>query len=306
MQYNTIPNTDLKVSPICLGTWVFGSDHWSGAKRDDCIQAAQTALSLGINFIDTAPIYGNGLAEQLVGEAIKTRRDQVILATKCGLTPQGKKIICDLKPLTILKEIDASLQRLKTDYIDLYQCHWPDPNTPIEITMETLLKIKEAGKIRYIGVSNFETDLLDAAMKITPIVSNQVQYSLLHREIEKSILPHGLQLNVGILAYGPLGGGILSGKYKEAKNFPASDARSFFYHFYQGDKCKDILAGLENLKQLKKSPHEIAINWVRQQPGVTSVLVGARNSQQVKSNFRALSWTLSAYELDFVQKQIKP
>ena len=160
MKYTKIPGYDFRLSVITLGTWVFSGDVWGGAKEQDSLAAVTAAIDCGINVIDTAPIYGDGLSEKIVGKAIKGHRDKIVLATKCGLIGKGMKIKNNLTPESINKEIDLSLSRLKTDYIDIYQCHWPDPDTPIESTMEALCKIKDSGKIRNIGVSNFNTELL--------------------------------------------------------------------------------------------------------------------------------------------------
>ncbi|MGQ3683752.1 MAG: aldo/keto reductase [Candidatus Loosdrechtia sp.] len=301
MKYRKIPDTNLEISTIGLGTWVFGSTHWSGAEKKDCMNAARTALDSGINFIDTAPIYGDGLSEEIVGELLKTCRNKVIVATKCGLKKEGRKIVIDLSPESIRNEIEASLRRLHTDCIDLYQCHWPDPNTEIGKTMSVLLKAQSEGKIRYIGVSNFGLELLEQALSIAPVVSQQVQYSLLDRSIEKDLLPFCLRKQIGVLAYGPLGGGILSGKYQEQPFFDPGDARSFFYKFYQGKQFGKIRDGLEKLKEIKRPLNQIAINYVRQKAGVTSVLVGCRTVEQALSNSESADWDLSREQLESLE-----
>ena len=300
MQHNQIPNTDLKVSCITLGTWVFGGDVWGGSKEKESIDAVIAAMDHGINFIDTAPIYGNGLSETIIGKALRRKRDKVILATKCGLSVKGKQVSTDLSPESILKEIDASQLRLNVDYIDLYQCHWPDPNTPIEKTMETLVKLKERKKIRHIGVSNFDKKLLDKTLQCAKIVTLQNQYSMLERSIEEEILPFCTERQVGVICYGPLAGGILSGKYKEEPKFKGGDARSFFYKFYQGNAFKKTEKLLSRLSEIKRPPHEIAINWLRRQKGVTSVITGCRNVQQVEANAKATNWDLTDGELEFI------
>lgn len=302
MKYTTLPTTDLTISSIGLGTWVFGSSHWSGAEKQDCIYAAQAAIDNGVNFIDTAPIYGDGQSEEIIGEVLKSIPKRVIVATKCGLIKNGKKISINLSPESIQGEIEASLRRLQTDCIDLYQCHWPDPNTPIEKTMSTLLQLQLQGKIRYIGVSNFGLDLLKQALLFAPIVSLQVQYSLLDRSIEKDVIPFCREKQIGILAYGPLGGGILSGKYQEQPNFDRSDARNFFYQFYQGKRFEEVQAILEKLKEMKQPLNQIAINYLRQKEGITSVLVGCRNRKQALLNIQSADWDLSPEQLDFIEK----
>lgn len=284
----------LNVSPICLGTWVFAGDAWGGSKENDCMGAVSCALDRGINFIDTAPIYGYGRAEEIVGRAIQAKRDKVILATKCGLRWEGKKIRIDLSPASIKAEIDASLKRLNVDMIDLYQCHWPDPKNPIEKTMECLLKLKEQGKIKHIGVSNFDGKQLQAACDSAQIVTLQNQYSIVERSIEKEAVDSAVKNNVGILTYGSLGGGVLTGKYQQEPKFAKGDPRSFFYHFYRGEKFEQINAMLETLKSFGKPLNQIAINWLRQKSAVTSVIVGCRNAEQVEKNIGALDWELTS------------
>jgi len=297
MEYKKIENTDLSVSSVCLGTWVFGGDMWSGAKEADCIDAVGAAMDCGVNLIDTAPIYGDGVSEEIVGKAIKGKRDKVVIATKCGLIRSGKAIQTNLKPDSIMREIDDSLRRLQTDYVDIYQCHWPDKETPIEKTMETMNKLKESGKVKYVGVSNFGVDLMRESIKLADIITLQTQYSLLERSIESEILPFCRENNIGILTYGSLGGGILSGKYKTAQSFQKGDARSFFYKFYQGKGFDRSCEIIKVLGQTGKPVGQGAINWVRQQEGITSAIIGCRNANQAKENFAATDWALSDEQL---------
>jgi len=188
MQYNRIPNTDLEISAVSLGTWVFSGDCWGEAKAKDCVDAVAAAMDAGINLIDTAPIYGYGRAEEIVGQAIKGKRDKVVVATKCGLVGKGKNMANDLSPASIQKEVELSLKRLQVEVIDIYQCHWPDANTPIEETLTAMCRLKSEGKIKHIGVSNFDADLLRQAFEFTDIITLQNQYSLLDRSIEKTVL----------------------------------------------------------------------------------------------------------------------
>ncbi len=297
MKQINLNNTDLKVSPLTLGTWVFGGDMWSGSQEQDSLDAVAAAIDLGFAMIDTAPIYGMGQTEKIVGRAIKGRRDKVTIATKCGLVKDGGRIRTDLSPESIYQEIDQSLSRLGIEQIDLYQCHWPDPKTPLEKTMEALLKIRDQGKIRYIGVSNFDRPLLEEALKYAPVVTMQNQYSLLERGIEKGVLPSCREKGVGVICYGPLAGGILTGKYREPRHFAKGDARNFFYKFYEGPAFEKVQALLEKMEGTGHPLSETALNWVRQQNGVASVLVGCRNSEQVKKNAAALEWNLDETQL---------
>ncbi len=297
MKYTTLPRTDCKISTITLGTWVFGGDNWGPTKEEDCIIAVKTAIDCGINIIDTAPIYGVGKSEIIVGKAIKGQRDKIVIATKCGLFKKGNKIGIDLSADAIKKEIDDSLKRLQVDYVDLYQCHWPDPNTPLEETMEALLNLKEQGKIRHIGVSNFTREDLHKSCSRADILTEQVQYSLLERSIEKEIVPFCKEKDIGILTYGTLGGGILSGKYKTETHFKGPDVRNFFYKFYKGEAFNKSITLIKKMEAVGKPLYQTAINWNRQQPTVASVIVGCRNSEQVINNAKAADWDLSENEL---------
>lgn len=297
MFYHSIPDTDLKLSAIGLGTWVFGGGVWGTVSEKESLAAVDSALENGINFIDTAPIYGNGQSERIVGKAIQGRREKVILATKCGIAMQGKRAVINLSADSIRREIEDSLRRLQVDYVDLYQCHWPDPNTPLEWTMEALNKLKEEQKIRYIGVCNFPAALLKRSLEITEIVSLQSQYSILQRSLEEEILAYCKQKGIGIFTYGVLGGGILSGKYAKEPQFKGADARSFFYKYYQGENFKKTERVLKELSEIPKPLSQTAINWVRQNPAVTTVLVGCRNAEQVKENVKAVEWDLTPEQI---------
>jgi len=306
MEYRRLGKSELSVSAIGLGTWAIGGLFWGHTDEATAIAAVQKAIDSGLKLIDTAPAYGDGHSEELVGKAIKGRRHQVVVATKCGIQIKGTGLVNDLKPKSIRKELEVSLKRLDTDVIDLYQCHFPDPTTPIEETIGEMARMKAEGKIRAIGVSNFDVALLRRAKKVAQIASNQVQHSLLNRDIEKELIPFCLEQNIGILAYGPMGGGILTGKYKQKPKFDEGDARTFFYNFYQEplwSKVQALLKGLEEIAARHGKPvAHVAINWVRQQAGITSALVGARSPQQAEANAAAGGWQLSSEELASIKK----
>ena len=282
-----------------------GGDHWGNIKESQAVTAIQKAIDSGINLIDTAPAYGIGRAEKIVGKAIKGRRDKVVLATKCGVHRSGKTFTFILQPEAIRKELDESLKRLNVDAIDLYQCHWPDPNTPIEDTMAEMLKFRDQGKIRHIGVSNFGAALLDQVRKLGPVVSDQPQFSLLDRTIESEILPYCRDNGIGVLAYGPLGSGILTGKYSEPPQFKPGDARSFFYPYYKEPTFGKALQLVKVMKEIAdghgKPVAHVALNWVTQKPGVTSALVGGRTAEQVLANADAMNWELTPEELRTIE-----
>lgn len=302
MKYNNLPGLAEEVSAIGLGTWVFGGENWGGADDESCVQAVQEAFSRGVNFIDTAPFYSDGLSEQIIGRAIAGKRDKFFVATKCGLVRRVRIPMIDLSPRSIMAEADLSLSRLKCDIIDLYQTHWPDKLVPVEKTMEAMVKLQSQKKIRHIGVCNYDLPLLKRAVKAAPVRTLQVQYSLIDREIEKDILPYCIEHNVGVITYGSLGGGILTGKYQKPPQVGKFDARSMFYKFFEGAKFDQVKKGLEELKEFGWPLNQLALNWVRQQPGIMTVLAGCRLPSQVISNMSAADWELSKVEIEAIRK----
>lgn len=301
MRYRTLGTSGIEVSRIGFGTWALGGGHWGEADDRQSIAAIHAAIDAGVNLIDTAPAYGKGRAEEVVGKAIRGRRDRVVIATKCGLHAAGETFLHVLRPGEIRKELEASLGRLGVEAIDLYQCHWPDPDTPIEDTMAEMAAMRDEGKIRAIGVSNFDKALLARALAAAPVVSLQPPYSILQRGIEADLLPFCRDRSVGVISYGTLGGGILTGKYAEPPSFPGSDCRSFFYPFYREphwSRAAGILAAMRGIAGRRGRPvAHVAINWVRQQPGITAALVGARTPAQAVLNAGALGCDLAPEEL---------
>lgn len=306
MRTKQLGKSDLQVSVVALGTWPMGGTTYGHVDDSESIATIQAALDAGINLIDTAPAYGDGRAETVVGNAIKGRRDQVIIATKVGVVrkPGGKWR--DLTPASIRQQIEGSLRRLNVDTIDLYQIHWPDPDTPIEDSIAELVKLREEGKFRYLGVSNFDTGLMDSVTRMTELASLQPHYSLLNREIEKDILPYCVKNQIGILAYGSLGSGILAGKYNEKPVFKPGDTRHNFYRFFHEPMWSKAMRLVDVLREIAsnhgKPVSHIAINWLTQQEGVTCALVGARRPSQIQENAGAGSWTLSDAELKQINR----
>ena len=293
MKFRKLGKSDLNMSVITLGTWGMGGDFWGKVDDDQSIATIRAGLEAGINLIDTAPVYGDGHSEEVVGRALEgLKREDIVLATKCG------RFTCETEK--IRQELETSLKRLKTDYIDLYQVHWPDDKVPFEETFGELENMRKQGKIRYIGVSNFSVEQTEEASKYCQIVSTQPQYSLLVRDIEKDILPYCVEKNIGILSYGSIGAGALTGKFKEKPVFKEDDERASFYTFFQEQnwpKTKQMIDTLEEIAASHGKPTvHAAINWVLKQKGISVALVGARTPEQVRMNAQAADWELTDEE----------
>ena len=308
MKYNYLGNSNLKVSAVGLGTWAYGNDTFGKVEDQQSIKAIRAAVDSGINLIDTAPAYGDGHAEEVVGRAIEGIRDQVIIASKCGTHREGEKYVMDLSPQRIRKEMENSLRRLNVEQIDIYQIHWPDPDTPLKESVEELLKLKQEGKFKYLAVCNFGEELLKEISEMTDIISLQSQYSLLKRDIENKTIPYILDNNLGILSYGTLGGGILSGKYEERPQFDdEKDNRAGFYPFFRKENWDQTQSLIKLIKEIAdkydQSPAQVAINWAINRSGVTTALVGAKSEKQARENAAAADFKLSGEEMIALTKK---
>ena len=295
MEYRKLD--DLKVSVIGYGAWgIGGAPFWNNEGDNKSIESIKISYENGVNFFDTAPVYGFGHSEKLIGKALKPVRDKVILATKCGLR-WGKESLSSLRKdasrESILEEIDQSLRRLDTDWIDLYQVHWPDAATSQKETMETLLEIQNKGKIRYIGVSNYSVEQIMESLKYVKITSLQPEFSLLAREIEKDTVPLCLEKKIGIIAYSPLASGVLTGKYDKNTKFKDWRSKGIIGNF-TGQGFVENVSKVDRLKEVsqeeEKTCGQTAINWVLRQPGLVTALVGVKNSSQMKENLKAIGW----------------
>lgn len=310
MKHRRIPGTDINVSIVALGTWAIGGGPWWGASDDaESIRAIHTALDNGINLIDTAPVYGWGHSEEVVGKAIKGRRDDVVLATKCGLWWDGSRgtfhysldgvtISRDLRPESLTEELDQCLRRLQVDTIDIFQTHWQskDPEkTPIADTMGCLMDMKQAGKIRAIGVSNVTIADMDAYRDAGQLSTCQPRYSMLDRTIEAEILPYCLAHNVATLVYSPLEQGLLTGKIGMDQTFTETEYRNNIPWYAPANRRQvlDMLEGWGDIiADLECTLSQLVIAWTAAQPGITSVLCGGRKSAHVKENAGAGELTL--------------
>jgi methylglyoxal reductase len=321
MLYRELGASGIRASAVGLGAWAIGGWMWGGTPEDDAIRAIQTSLDHGVNLIDTAAVYGFGRSEEIVGKAIRGRRDQVLLATKCGLVwdreegefffhadekgatpgPSEKKIYKCLRPDSIRRELEQSLTRLGVEHVDLYQTHWQDSTTPLADTVAALQKLKDEGKIRAVGVSNCGLGRLAA---YGPIASDQEKFSALDRGIEQNgILDYCRRANIAVLAYSPLANGLLTGKMTPDRRFGEGDLRRMNPRFGRKN-IERVNAMLERLDPIAQrhgvTIAELVIAWTFSQPGVTCVLCGARNAAQAEENARAGEITLSSDEIDAI------
>jgi len=304
MKYRNIGQSGIEASVVAFGAWAIGGWQWGGVDKAAAIRGIHAAIDAGMNFVDTAPVYGFGRSETIVGEAIGDRRDRVVLATKVGLVwdtdrgdhffhsedpGSGKQYTIHryLGPESIRSEIEASLKRLQTDYIDLYQTHWQESTTPIEDTMAELLKLKDEGKIRAIGVSNVTTAQLDTYRATGPVDADQEQYSMLKPGAEDELLPYCDGHDLAFLAYSPLAQGLLTGKVGPEREFPDSDQRKNDPAFSPENR-KRVAAMLDQYRTVADAHDctfaQLAIAWTIHQPGCTHALVGARDETQVLEN----------------------
>src|SRR4051812_824612 len=324
MEYRQIGTTDLKLSVITFGAWAAGGWMWGGNEREESIAAIRAAYSEGVTSLDTAPIYGQGESEEIVGEVIKgIPRDEVQILTKFGMrwdlakgdfafkskNNQGQDI--DVYKYagreSIINECEDSLRRLATDYIDLYQIHWPDKTTPIQETMETVAELIKQGKVRQAGVCNYNVEQLTEADKYIRLASNQVPYSMVKRDIEADVVPYCITHNEAILAYSPLERGLLTGKMKPGYHFAEGDHRAGLY-FFKDENLHRTDAFLQKIKPIADDKGatlgQLVLRWTIAQPGITIALVGARNAKQAKENTKAMQISLSQEEIQFISNEL--
>ncbi|MBP1225219.1 aldo/keto reductase [Flavobacterium sp. 1355] len=324
MEYRKLGNTELELSTITYGAFAIGGNMWGGNEKADSIASVQASIDHGVTTIDTAPFYGFGLSEEMIGEALKSHdRSKVQLLTKFGLVwdgsnnrkgdfffdadDNGKKIpIYKYASKTnVIKEIEESLKRLQTDYIDLLQIHWPDTTTPISETMEAAETLIQQGKIRAFGVSNYSTEQIKEAQKTIKIASDQVAYSMLNRKIEAELIPFTMSENIGIIAYSPMERGLLTGKYFTDGKLKDNDHRNGYFNQFDLQKVKTLVEELTSLAHAKEiSLSQLVLRWTTLQKGISIVLAGARNAEQAISNANAMSFDLSASELEFIDQAI--
>jgi aryl-alcohol dehydrogenase-like predicted oxidoreductase len=318
MQRRQLGYTDLKLTTVGLGTWAMGGPWqfgWGPQDDGEAIAAILTALDKGINWIDTAPAYGCGHSEKLVGKALKDSRSagaetsqKPFIATKCGVLWNDKREkVSRLKSESIREECHASLKRLDVEIIDLYQMHWPEPDEDVEEAWAEMARLAEEGKVRYIGVSNFNVEQIKRAQKIAPVASLQPPYSMLHREVEDELLCYCAENNIGVIVYSPMQRGLLTGKFSQERlaGLPLDDHRRRNPDFHD----PQFTATLQLVDQLRpiaerndRTLAQLAISWVLRRSEVTAAIVGARRPDQVTETAAASDWTLAQEDIEEIER----
>ncbi len=315
MKTRQLGNTDMHITPIGLGCWAIGGGgyEFGWGKQDDqqSIATIKRALELGINWVDTAPVYGLGRSEEVVGRAIKGRDPKPYVFTKCSrVWDEHGHISSNLKAASIRQEVENSLRRLQVDVIDLYQMHWPRPEEDIEEGWSAMARLKEEGKVRHIGVSNFNVEQMRRVMEIAPISSLQPPYSLLRRDIERDILPFCQEQNIGVIVYSPMASGLLSGGMTRERiaSLPGDDWRKRDPDF-QEPRLSRNLALVEKLNEIgylhNRTAGEVAIAWTLRQPAVTGAIVGARSPDQIEHLICAADFRLTGTELEEIESFLR-
>lgn len=310
MRYKELGTTGEKVSALTIGTWAMGGVGWGEIHKSDSIQAIHAMLDYGVNSIDTAPGYNFGESERIVGEAIKGRRDKVFVTTKTGVyNTKEIPFVKDCRRDSVLRLCDESLRNLQTDYIDLMLIHWPDIeyNTPFEETMEALNDLKKAGKIRHIGLSNFNREQIEDISRYGDIVALEPPYSMVNRE-QEDLMKWVASRGMANMTYGSLGAGILTGAIRELPDFAPDDTRLNFYDFFKEPKFSQVMKLLKVLDEIAAAHNapvaQVAVNWNSQKDFVTTSLCGVRNAEEAAENCSGFEWSLTDEEMKAIDKAI--
>ena len=312
MQPREFGHTGLEVSPITLGSWPMSGDRYGRIEDSEAVRTIHAALDRGITSFDTAPAYGAGHAEETLGAALVGRRDRAVVTTKCGIVPgAGGRPGRDASRASLLREIDDSLRRLRTDHVDVYLVHWPDPDTPLEETMAAMDAIQQAGKTRLVGVSNFDVALLEQCRKLRPIDVLQVGYNLFDRRMEREVFACCREHGIGVMAYGSLAYGLLTGGFTEDTAFEPADWRSngvaFGQPILRGDNFRHNVGLVNRLRDEVARPKgltvaQLALAWVLRNPTVTTAMVGARVPAEIEENVGAAGVSLSDADVAEIER----
>ncbi len=311
MQKRKLGDTDMPLTTVGLGTWAMGGPWqfgWGPQDDEEALAAILAALDRGINWIDTAPAYGLGHSEELVGQALRQTKHRPYIATKCGLlwNDRKEKVPC-LRPESIRQECHASLKRMGIETIDLYQMHWPDPDEEIERAWEEMARLVDEGKVRYIGVSNYNVAQLERIRRIHPPASLQPPYSMLHREAEEELLPYCAQHHMGVVVYSPMQRGLLTGKFSHERLAAlAPDDHRRRHPDFREPRFSATLELVEQLKKIarrhRRTCSQLAISWVLRRREVTAAIVGARRPDQIEETVQASGWNLREDDVEEIER----
>lgn len=310
MRYKHVGNAGIDISALAVGTWAIGGQQWGDVNEKDSIDAIRAMIDGGVNLVDTAPIYGNGHSEEVVGKALENGyREKVFLATKFSISnDENGAVINNGSYENAIWECEQSLKRLNTDHIDIYIMHWPDPATPVEVTMRALVDLKKSGKIRFIGVSNFDRNLIEEAQKVVRIDFLQPPYSMVE-ESQKELLAWCETQGIGTMTYGSLGAGILTGAIRELPDWEENDFRYTFYDYFKNPKffkIMELLKVMDKIAQVRNKPlAQIAINWSTQKSYVSTAICGVRDPQQAYENCATFDWELTGEEMELIDSEIE-
>lgn len=308
MRYKHFKNADVEVSEVAVGTWAIGGDNYGPVDREASIEAIRRMIDNGVNLVDTAPCYGNGYAEKVVGEALAGGyRDKVLVSTKAGLVTSANGYDRDSSFKNIMREVESSLYNLKTDHIDFYFIHWPDMDTPFAETMSALELLRKQGKIRFIGVSNFTVEMIEECSKYGKIDVQQPPFSMVDRQF-CDLMKWGIERGIDSMTYGSMGAGILSGKYRTTPDFPEGDTRLTFYDYFREpkfSKVQELLKVMDVIAEKHDVPvSQVALNWSCQKEYVGTSLVGVRSIRHADENCAAFDWLLDDDEIVVLDNEL--
>lgn len=308
MRYKHFGNADVDVSELAVGTWAIGGDNYGPVDREASIEAIRRMIDNGVNLVDTAPCYGNGYSEKVVGEALAGGyRDKVLISSKVGLVTSANGYDRDSSFKNIMREVESSLYNLKTDHIDFYFVHWPDMNTPFAETMSALELLRKQGKIRFIGVSNFTTEMIEECQKYGKVDVQQPPFSMVDRQYV-DLMKWGCERGIDSMTYGSMGAGILSGKYRATPDFPEGDTRLTFYDYFREpkfSKVQELLKVMDAVAENHGVPvSQVALNWSCQKSYVGTSLVGVRSVAHADENCATFGWELADDEIEQLDSEL--
>lgn len=308
MRYKHFGNADVDVSELAVGTWAIGGDNYGPVDREASIEAIRRMIDNGVNLVDTAPCYGNGYSEKVVGEALAGGyRDKVLISSKVGLVTSANGYDRDSSFKNIMREVESSLYNLKTDHIDFYFVHWPDMNTPFAETMSALELLRKQGKIRFIGVSNFTTEMIEECQKYGKVDVQQPPFSMVDRQYV-DLMKWGCERGIDSMTYGSMGAGILSGKYRATPDFPEGDTRLTFYDCFREpkfSKVQELLKVMDTVAENHGVPvSQVALNWSCQKSYVGTSLVGVRSVAHADENCATFGWELADDEIEQLDSEL--